>query len=157
MLPPRPRDILIDTQLLVLLVVGLASRDFIGKHKRLQDYSVSDFDALLQLIAPPVRLILLPNILSEASNFLDHLGEPIRSETFNVFAELIKLEAEIYVPSAVAAALPIFIRLGLTDAACLSGETGDAALLTADTELYLVALGGGRKALHFRHLREAAT
>jgi hypothetical protein len=156
MRPPRPRDILIDTQLLVLLVVGLASQDFISKHKRLQNYSIYDFEALKELIAPPVRLVLIPNVLSEASNFLGHLAEPLRTKTFDVFRALIESENEIYVPSKIAVGLPIFVRLGLADAACLAADLGNAALLTDDNDLYLAALHSDRPALNFRYLREAA-
>jgi hypothetical protein len=37
-LPSRPTSILLDAQLLVLRVVGGASRAYIAKHKRLRDF-----------------------------------------------------------------------------------------------------------------------
>lgn len=45
-----------DTNLMVLLVVGSASNEYIPKHKCLQqDYSVDDFDLLGLLIAEILR------------------------------------------------------------------------------------------------------
>jgi hypothetical protein len=42
--------VVVDTNLLLLLVVGSASRNYVDKHKRLGDYSLDDFDLLVELI-----------------------------------------------------------------------------------------------------------
>src|SRR5277367_1480899 len=108
---PKASAILLDAQLVVLLAVGATSRAYIRRHKRLDTYEVGDFDALIQIIAPPTRLILIPNVLSEASNLLANVGDPIRTQIFTVFRGLVERAAEIYVPSRVAVALPAFTRL----------------------------------------------
>jgi hypothetical protein len=147
---------LLDTRLLVLLVAGLASREYVLAHKRLSAFTVADFDALTDLLSPDTRLIVTQNVLSEASNLLGHIREPARTRIFEAFRTFIAIAAEIYVPSSVAAAHPIFARLGLADAACLTADIGDAALLTADNDLYLAALRDGRGAFNFWHLRAAS-
>lgn len=150
----RTRTILLDAQLLVLLVVGRVSRAYIGKHKRLRAYREDDFEQLAELLADPARSAVTPNVLSEASNLLAQIADPARTEIFSGLRRLIGHAVEIYVPSGVAAAHPAFTRLGLADAACLTGEVSDALLLTADTDLYLAALSSGRKVLNFWHVRE---
>lgn len=147
--------VLLDAQLLVLLVVGGTSRRYIARHKRLDHYTAADFDALIGLVHPLDRLVVTPNVLSEASNLLRHIREPARTEIFGVFREFIQSTSETYVPSGAAATHPAFLRLGLADVVCLSAEVADVGLLTADNELYLAALRGGRDVLNFWHLRQA--
>jgi hypothetical protein len=44
-------QVLLDANLLVLWVVGRASRDYIGRHKRLRAYDLADFDSLMRMLA----------------------------------------------------------------------------------------------------------
>ena len=45
------RQIVIDANLLVLLVVGLTDRALIAKHKRTKTFEPEDFDLLTRLLA----------------------------------------------------------------------------------------------------------
>jgi hypothetical protein len=156
MLYPRQSEILLDAQLLVLLTVGAASRAYVKIHKRLRDYDLGDFDALLRLLRPPRHLIVTPNVLSEASNLLGYIAEPARTVIFTAFRALIGDADERYVRSGLAASQPSFTRLGLADAACLVSDLNRVTLLTVDLELYLEAARSGRPAINFRHLRDAS-
>jgi hypothetical protein len=40
--------VVLDTNLLVLLVVGSVPRNYIGRHKRLSQYSEADFELLVE-------------------------------------------------------------------------------------------------------------
>ena len=64
--------IVIDTNLMVLLVVGSASEDFITKHRRLKGYTVDDFRLLGLLIAEYSDMVLVPHILAEVSSLVRH-------------------------------------------------------------------------------------
>jgi hypothetical protein len=150
----RYAEILLDAQLIVLLAVGTASRAYVAIHKRLQAYDLGDFDAVLRLLRPPTRLIVTPNVLSEASNLIGHIAEPARTRIYEAFRGLIGDAAERYVPSSIAAAHAAFIRVGLSDAACLVGDASAATLVTADLPLYLEAARSGRRAISFRQMRE---
>ncbi len=55
--------VVIDTNLMVLLVVGSASRNYISKHKRLSDYTIDDFDLLGLILSEFSDIVLLPHIL----------------------------------------------------------------------------------------------
>ena len=66
------RALTIDAQLLVLLVVGLASPEFIGKHRRLNAYTSSRSDLLRDLMARHAVTVVTPNALTEASNLLGY-------------------------------------------------------------------------------------
>lgn len=63
-MPARP--IVLDTNLLVLLIVGIASPTYIAIHKQLRAYSLQDFDLLTRLLETASRIIVTPNTLTEA-------------------------------------------------------------------------------------------
>ncbi|MGE3782841.1 MAG: hypothetical protein AB7H71_08875 [Alphaproteobacteria bacterium] len=147
-------SVVLDSNLLLLLVVGIADRTYIKKHKRLQAYNEGDFDLLRQLIAPMSTIVVTPNILTEASNFAQQIAEPARARIATAFAALLDGLDEQYVSSTQAAAQPEFSRLWLTDSGILNRMTNEHVLLTADLSLYLAAERRGQKAINYTHLRD---
>lgn len=75
--PMPEKAFVLDANLLVLLVVGLASPEHIAIHKRLGEYSKVDFDLLTQLLADASRIVVTPNTLTEAVNLSAHIDEPV--------------------------------------------------------------------------------
>lgn len=149
-----PTSLLIDANLLILLIVGTASRDYIARHKRLRAFSVEDFDALLNIVSSVRALVITPNTLTETSNLARQIAEPAYSEVQRVFRELALSTGETYVASSDAVNRNEFIRLGLTDAALIECASEDVALLTTDFDLYQSALAAGAQAYNFNHIRE---
>ena len=144
----------IDANLLVLLVVGSESRDLISKHRRLEDYTVEDYDILFDLLEGADQLFVTPNTLTETSNLVGQHGEPGRSRLMRRLQFIIHESREIVVASVDAASNSQFERLGLTDAALLDAVTSDTPLLTVDLDLYLAALEAGEeRAVNFTHYR----
>ena len=154
--PSAATGIVVDAQLLVLLVVGLASPRYLRRHKRLTAYDGRDFDLVHRILAPSCCVIVTPHVLAEASNLMRQLGEPARSDILATLARLVSKLHERHVPATVAVAADGFIRLGLADAALLAMDAHDATLLTADTDLYLAASRAGRRVDNFHFIREAA-
>src|SRR4051812_35268145 len=112
-------SVVLDSNLLLLLVVGVADREYIKKHRRLQSYSEADFDLLRRLIAPMSAIVVTPNILTEVSNFAKQIAEPARTRIATAFTVLLDKLDEQYVASKQAAAQPEFSRLWLTDSGIL--------------------------------------
>ena len=146
--------VLLDSNLLVLLVAGMSSRQYIGRHRRLRDYSEDDFDLLVEFIRPMSALVVTPNILTEASNLLSGIGEPARSRIADTFKHFVARLDERFVESTRAVEQPEFPRLWLTDVAVLSELANAHVLLTADLGLYLAASQRGYTAVNFNHLRQ---
>lgn len=145
-----------DSNLLVLLVVGRVGRDLVPKHRRLQGYTAEDYDALLELIEPVDGMFVTPNTLSETSNLLNQHGEPERSRFFHMLRLLIENAEEIVVPSKIASSNSDFVRLGLTDVTLIEAATEETPLLTADFNLYVAAMRKSRNAptaVNFSHIR----
>ena len=149
-----PSALFIDANLIVLLVVGLAGRELIARHRRTRMFTVEDFDRLIRAISPVAELRVTPNTLTEASNLLGQHGEPQRSQLLLTLRALIEQSPETVIASADAARHVAFPRLGLTDAALLEVVSADAPLLTVDLDLYVAALAGGEEvAINFNHWR----
>jgi predicted nucleic acid-binding protein len=147
--------LLIDTNLLVLFVVGTAAKEYIAKHKKLTEFTVEDYDLLVKLIARASEVLVTPNTLTETSNLAAYINEPARSKVLDVLRMVSIDSQERYVPSSAAARRSEFIRLGLADAALLEATAAEkATLLTADFNLYHAALAKGSQALNFNHLRD---
>ena len=147
--------VILDSNLLVLLVVGKTSPGLIEKHKRLRAYSKSDFNLLVDFIKPMSGVTVTPNILTEASNLLRQIAEPARTQIVATFRDFIRAADECYLESVQAVDQSEFIRLGLTDAVILTKIHRHQVLLTADLDLYRAALRRGETAVNFNHLREA--
>lgn len=153
-----PTKVLLDTNLLVLFVVGMASPDYIARHKRLTAYSVADYLQLLDLLVDlgSAPIVATSHILAEASNFLNagddkkHTsGDRQRAQIMQQFRIFISRITEIQVHAAKAAERPAFMRLGLADAAVLEPECDDTILVTTDSKLCAEAYKIGRRAEDF--------
>lgn len=143
--------VILDANLFVLLVVGLASPAFIARHKRLHAYTEEDFELLRSLLAAAPRVIVTPNIVTETSNLAGQISEPARTRVYAVLRAVLGTAEEIYVRSRQAAEHDAFLRLGITDAAILDTISEDLTLLTSDLDLYLEAARQGRTAVNFNH------
>ena len=146
--------VLLDSNLLVLFIAGMSSREYIGRHRRLRDYSEEDFDLLVEFIRPMSALVVTPNILTEASNLLSGIAEPARSHIADTFRQIVGSMDERFVQSTRAVEQREFPRLWLTDAAVLTELANSHVLLTADLDLYLAASQRRYSAVNFNHLRQ---
>ena len=150
-----PAGFFIDTNLLVLLIVGSVGRDLIAKHRRLRRFTEEDFDRLINLINRVDRVFVTPNTLTETSNLLTQHKDPERSHFFDRLKFIIQESKEFVVASTEASRNNAFKRLGLTDAALLEVATAETPLLTVDLDLYLAASAKGQDtAVNFTHLQD---
>ena len=149
-----PTGFFIDTNLLLLLIVGSVDRGLITKHKRLRRFTAENYGVLVNLIERVDRVFVTPNTLTETSNLLAQHKDPQRSDFFDRLRFIIEVSKEVVVASADASRNNVFKRLGLTDAALLEVATAETPLVTVDLELYLAAVEKGQDtAVNFTHLQ----
>lgn len=146
------RPVLIDTQLLVLLVVGLTGASLIERHKRTIDrkYTRTDFHLLLDLLGHAPRFVFCPHVATETSNLAGQHGEPERSAIMATLKALLNNAEDLRISCADAMGQPDYPALGLADAAQLALCTEDTVLLTDDEPLHRAAVRHGIAALRFR-------
>ncbi len=145
---------LVDTNLLLLLVVGLTDPKRIEKHGRTSDrFTQAHFGFLFRLVENSEGIVTTPNIPTETSNLLFQ-KDKANSEAYALtFAELVDKMTEIYVESKVASRHRVFNRLGLTDASIALLKNDEYIVLTLDGPLRAVCdhegLGAALLAPHF--------
>lgn len=149
------RPLLLDANLAVLFIVGQTNRSYIAKHKRLAAFDEVDYDEVVKLVGLADHVVFCPNVLTETSNLLRHVAEPIRGEISRVMSRIIGDNRESYVESALASSHDGYQRLGLTDAVLLILAEQGAVLLTTDLSLYHAAATARFEAINFNHLRDA--
>ena len=111
----RTRGILIDTNILLLYLVGLVNRERIPRFKRTKQFIPEDYDLLLQIVDGFQKVITTPNIMTEVNSLANQLGEPERSQCLTIFTKLISRITEEYIESNLIANQEMFSRFGLTD------------------------------------------
>lgn len=147
--------LLIDANMLLLLVIGRVAREFVGQHKRLEQFGPEDVDLLQELVAESQRVTTTPNVWTEVSNLVRFRNERLlHPDLFWVMRDQIKAIEEKYMPSISIIDDYAFRDLGLTDTGLLLQLDGDMTLLTIDAPLYEHALSRGQRAINFHHLRE---
>lgn len=151
----RQAGILVDSNLLLLYLVGGFDRTAIAGFKRLQAYEVADYDLLCRLLSYFDRIIVTPNILTEVSNLAGHLRQDVREAFFMWLAVRLATSevAERYIESNRASARTDFRRLGLTDMAIGVVAASNVPVLTDDVNLYLHLTAHKADVLNFNHIR----
>jgi hypothetical protein len=152
--------VVVDANLLVLLVVGSASRDYIAKHRRLQDSATEDFDLLGLIIAEFSDIVLLPHILAEVSSLARKIDNPARAEVQDTLRRLITTATELPIQSAFGAQRDEFVELGLTDAVILhlcnmSINGVSPTLVTVDSSLANSAHSLGYSVINYKQEYQA--
>src|SRR6516162_6325676 len=147
--------VFVDANLLVLLIVGSASKDYIARHKRLQEFTMDDFDLLNVLIAQFSDLVVLPHVLAEASNLARQISGRARADVQHALKSLLESVTELPIPSILGSRRPEFTQLGLTDSVILhlcsmSIDDISPTLITADSNLADAANSMGYSVIDYR-------
>jgi rRNA-processing protein FCF1 len=143
----------VDTNLLVLFMIGTVNRARIETFKRTSRYTARDFGLLRRVIAKFSKLHTVAHILAEVSNLTDLHGMELARARRVLKVAISSLDKAV-MPSIQAAEDPLYSSLGLVDAAIGAvARAHDCTVLTDDLDLY-VRLGRDRvNVINFRHLR----
>lgn len=145
----HPASAFIDTNLLVLLLVGSVDRDLVARHRRTRNFVPEDYDRLIAMVDALDQVFVTPNTLTETSNLLNGSQDIRLMKQLSLLAQQ---AVEVYVASHVATNGSAFNRLGLTDAVLLESISVERPLVTVDFDLYGAALAkGDRYAYNFTH------
>ena len=152
------KNVLLDSNLLLLVVSASADIRSLSSFKRVADFTVQDYELLVRFLKSFKILVTTPHILTEVSNLANSLSGSYRRNFFNRFTALIHAGedhssvVERWTPALKLASLPEFPLLGITD--CAVGDLGfDALVVTADYRLSGVLRNRGIPVLNFRDLR----
>lgn len=128
------QNLLLDSNLLLLLMIGSYNRNLIASFKRVDSFNLWDYELLERLVTSFRDLVATPHILTEVSNLANSLPVPLKTFWFDHFALRIARIEERHIPAAELLALPEFSVFGITDAALALLAKG-TLLVTADDRL----------------------
>jgi hypothetical protein len=151
----RAKGVLVDTNLLVLYLVGTVNRQRILNFKRTGDFDIEDYDLLVRLIDWFGKLIATPHVLSQVSDLTDLTGNEL-AEVRALFKLLVEQIEERYDGSRSLVGDPAFERFGLTHAAVATVCSRGILVLTTDSRLQLALQKRNVDSLNFNHVRPLA-
>ena len=149
----RRAGLLLDSNLLLLFIVGLSEPSLIGRGK-LSQYDKNDFAILHSFVSAFPTLVTTPHILTEVSNLLGDFPPTEKRRTcFMQFARLASAIQENLDGSRAAAQRAELPFLGLTD--CAIAELADRfVILSNDARMVVKLHEAGRDAINFNHFRD---
>lgn len=142
--------LLVDTNILLLWVVGTHDRSLVRRHRRTSNFDVADFDVLDHEVTRCERLVTTAPLLTELSNLL---GNDFHREAAPTVVRIVTLMVEVVSPKEQIVEHPGFYAMGYADVSILLALDHQTRLLTDDARLYAQALYEGRDAQNFNHLR----
>ncbi len=145
----RSSGAVVDTNILLLYFVGAFDRSLILKFKRPQQFTVEDYDLLLNLLGYFDTIITTPHILTEVSNLSSQLGNGY----FAKFRQAACVLKEQYVPITDILTMPEFPKFGLTDAGIMRIAKNNYLVITDDFRLSQYLQNVGIDTLNFNHIR----
>ena len=148
----RVKGLLLDTNLLVVLLVGRTNRRRILECKRTQTYTVKEYDLLERFVALFPKAVTTPHLLTEVSN-LDPLRGKERTVYQSFYKQWVKRSDELFHESGNLVAEVSFDRFGLADTAIEWAARRGMLVLTDDLNLYLMLREHGIDAVNFNHIR----
>jgi len=152
------RVLLLDTNILLVLLVGLFDPGLLQRFKRTSRYADDDFafvQTKLEEFAGSTRMITTAHILTEVSNLTGQLREPARSEVRKALAALVREADEEVVPAKRIVEHDRDLVLGVADTAIELAVESDSIVFTDDFHLSGLLEARGVEVLNLR--REKAT
>lgn len=153
-----PKGVLLDTNLFVLLIIGLVDREKIPSHKRTNNYTPDDFDLLVYVLDRFQKIVVTPHILAETSNLMDTFTRQMKALPFRCLKSIIERITflEVHLPAIQVCQLSGFERFGLSDAALVEVAREEYLILTDDLGLMNFALSQSVDVVNFNHIRDMA-
>lgn len=149
------KSLLIDTNLLLLLLIGSLNPSRIRKEKITanQGFDEDDFKQLLDFAVTFQTWVTTPHILTEVSNHADKIKGANHGGFFQHFVSLIERLDECSAPSKLLAKTETFTRFGLTDTAISHLAIESILVLTIDFPLAGYLHKKGVNAINFNNVR----
>ena len=149
-----PRRVALDTNVFLLLLVGLARRTAISQHKRLDSYDVGSFDLLCRLLANYDEIVVTPGCLAETTDLVDS-DKNSRAGCYQILKELIRSEGtlvERHIPAIKIVDEQSFMWLGFADASYVKLAEEGIPVITADFKLYQQVAARNEQSINFGRL-----
>ena len=151
------KSVIVDTNVLVLLIVGQAAPEKIGSHRRLRAFDEADFRNLSKLLSQFGKHITVPNVLTEASNLIGSGDQEIAPGCCEALGVYGCKTAETYIESKQVICSEDYLELGLADAAVISAAMRSRSeVITTDRKLFGTLESHGARTHNLFHFKTPA-
>jgi len=143
---------LIDTNLLLLLIIGGLRVELVETFRRTNNHFVADdYFQFSDLIRPLSLIVTTSLIFTEVSNFIDNLGDPDKASAFERLADLSHFDVRD-IPLSTLVSAPAFRLYGLSDAAIVHLAQSGVLIITIDAPLYGYISDTGIECINYNHI-----
>jgi predicted nucleic acid-binding protein len=141
---PTKKRLVLDTNLLLLLLVGGCDKKLLKNYTSTRKYSDDDYDLLIKILRHfESSIVITPHILTEISNLSRRdIKEPQLSYYFKTVIDKLKNCKEEHIPleNLIGVKIDILSRFGFTDISIIEvAQKIEAVILTDDIALCLHA------------------
>lgn len=147
--------VLVDTNLLLLYVVGAYSPPWIGRFKHTSAFTEDDLELLDRLLGQFQTVATTPSVLTEVSNVLGHLPSGPCRDCTELFRRLIPELNETHRSSEKLCEHPYFRQFRLTDTGIAEVSETSYLVVTDDLPLYHALANDEQAVINFNHVRTA--
>ncbi len=144
---------LIDTNLLLLLVVGMTNKKYISKHKRTKMFTERCYDEFLELLENFDSLWITSHCLAETSNLLKHTGKHQAQELLSTLSGICLKHSEPHIIRDDIFNSKHYLRLGVADTGFVLKSKEVTHSFTVDHDLYGAISALGREITNFTHIQ----
>lgn len=149
----RNEGAIIDTNILLLYVVGRHDRKLVLEFKRTKKYDLNDYALVHKILSFFSNIIVLPNILTEVSNLLNQIGSPKREAILSSMTGHFTIWKESFIPSLDASRWKYYTQFGLTDSAIALLAEKKYLVITDDIRFSSLLQGQNIDVVNVNHLR----
>jgi len=114
-----PNGIIIDTNIMLVYIVGTYDIEYIADFKRTAKYCADDYKFICHVLPYFNKKVITTHILTELSNLSMQIQDNRLAGYFSAFRELLKEARENYINKDRILGLPLLPKLGVTDLAIL--------------------------------------
>lgn len=148
--------LLIDTNLLLLYLVGAYDKGFIGRFNRTAQYSDEDFQVVCRFVSGFRKVITTPHILAELSNLSFQMPKSKIREYFVYVVDFLRRAGEHYVKKDCMIGSDLLARVGFTDLGIIeAAKQGNYLVLTDDFETAGILRAVKRDVINLNWIRTA--
>lgn len=153
----QKRGVLLDTNLFILLIVGMVDPRYISTHKKLNSaYTAEDYKLLLSTLETCQKIVVTPHILAETSNLVVHgMHGELQSKAYLTLQAVSQARNFVEVHDSISTIVlnAGYIQYGVSDIGLLEALKNEYVLLSDDFKLCGYAESMGYEVLNYKGIQ----
>ena len=129
------KNIVLDTNIFLLLIIGLIDKEKISSNKRTSIYTNEDFNMLVNMIGDFNKILTCPNVWTEIDNLCNRIQGKDQWTYLETIKNIMDKSVEEYHKSRSVVNEYTFQNLGLTDSVLLLLARDSSLLISGDSSL----------------------